>query len=209
MYYVKSKLIREGTSTPTQRYIFKVIVVGDGAVGKTSLVKRYSENTFKEDYLSTIGSGFATKRLNIDGKEITYQIWDLGGQPQFKVVRQNFYRGSRGVLYVFDVSRRETLENLTNWREEVNEFCGSVPSVLIGNKIDLPRKVETQEAELYARLLNATYFEASVLQNIRVNEIFESIGRLMLEKAESQGISSSKEPVSSSQKITPPPKKDI
>ncbi|MEM3586123.1 MAG: Rab family GTPase [Candidatus Jordarchaeaceae archaeon] len=164
--------------------MFKVIVVGDGAVGKTSLVKKYSENTFKEDYLPTVGAGFATKRLTLEGKEVTYQIWDLGGQPQFRVVRQNFYKGSRGVLYVFDVSRKETLENLVKWREEVNKFCGSIPCILIGNKIDLPRKVEVQEAESYARLFNALYFETSVLQGIYINEIFESIGRLILERIE-------------------------
>lgn len=186
-----------------QKYIFKLIVVGDGAVGKTSLVKKYSENTFREDYLPTIGSGFATKRLTIDGKEITYQIWDLGGQAQFKIVRQSFYRGSRGVLYVFDISRQETLENLMMWREEVNEFCGSVPSVLIGNKIDLPRKVKTQEAERYAHIFNAPYFEISVLQNTNVSEVFESIGRLMLEKIGSLGTPPVKESASSYQSNRP------
>jgi small GTP-binding protein len=184
-------------------------VVGEGAVGKTSLVKKYSENTFREDYLPTIGSGFATKRLTLDGKEITYQIWDLGGQVQFKIVRQNFYKGSRGVLYVFDISRRETLENLMLWKEEVTEFCGSIPSVLIGNKIDLPRKIETQEAERYAHIFNAPYFEASVLQNTNVNEIFEAIGKLMLERIEGLGIPPIKDSVFSSQSNTLPSKKTI
>lgn len=124
-------------------------------------------------------------------------------------MRQNFYRGSSGVIYVFDVSRRETLENLTEWKEEVIEFCGSIPSVLIGNKIDLPRKVETQEVEYYAKFLNAPYFETSVLQNISVNEIFESIGRLMLERTESPRIYSIKEPTASSQNITPPSNRKI
>nr|MDO8080387.1 GTP-binding protein [Candidatus Freyarchaeota archaeon] len=192
-----------------KKFIFKIVVVGDGAVGKTSLVKKYSENTFRDDYLPTIGSGFATKRLTIDGKEITYQIWDLGGQPQFRVVRQNFYRGSRGVVYVFDISRRETLENLGKWKEEVSEFCGSVPSILIGNKIDLPRKVETREGECYGRSFNAPYFETSVLQNTNVSEVFESIGRLMLERIESLGIPPIKEPVSSYQNNTPSSKKAI
>ncbi|WXG41675.1 MAG: GTP-binding protein [Candidatus Freyarchaeum deiterrae] len=160
-------------------------MVGDGAVGKTSLVKKYSENTFRDDYLPTIGSGFATKRLTLDGIEVTYQIWDMGGQPQFKVVRQNFYRGARGVVYVFDISRRETLDNLEKWREEVSETCGEVPNILIGNKIDLPRKVEAQEGKQYGQCFNAPYFEASLPLNTNIDECFESIGKLILRRAES------------------------
>jgi small GTP-binding protein len=173
-------------------------------VGKTSLVKKYSENTFKEDYLPTIGSGFATKRLTIDGQQITYQIWDMGGQPQFKVVRQNFYRGARGAVYVFDVSRRETFENLEKWREEVYETCGKIPSILIGNKIDLPRKVETPEGKQYGQCFNAPYFETSVILNTNIDGCFELIGKLMLERIESLGSPPVKEPMPSCQNNTPP-----
>lgn len=95
------------------------------------------------------------------------------------------------------------------WKDEVNEFCGNIPSVLIGNKIDLPRNVKKQEAERYVHILNAPYFETSVLQNTNVSEIFEAIGRLMLERIESQGNPPVKEPVSPCQDNTGPSNKTI
>ncbi len=183
--------------------------MGDGAVGKTSLIKKYSENSFNENYLPTIGSNFASKKLTLDGDEITYQIWDLGGQPQFKIVRQNFYRGARGVIYVFDVSRRETLENLEMWKEEVYEICGSIPSIIIGNKIDLPRKVEIEEVEQYSQCLNTLYFETSVLLNVNIEESFESIGRLILGRTLSSEISPVKSAIIPYQKTPPSHEKTV
>ncbi|MGQ9722808.1 MAG: Rab family GTPase [Candidatus Jordarchaeum sp.] len=162
--------------------MFKILVVGSGAVGKTSLVKKYSENSFSDNYLPTIGSNFASKKLSLDGNEVNYQIWDLGGQPQFKIVRQSFYRGAKGVVYVFDVSRRETFESLEKWREEVGEVCGEIPGIIIGNKIDLPRKVETEEGHQYSQCMNNPYFETSVFLNINIDESFESIGRLIIKR---------------------------
>ncbi|MHA1579320.1 MAG: Rab family GTPase [Candidatus Freyarchaeota archaeon] len=159
-----------------------MIVIGDGAVGKTSLVKKYSQNTFSENYLPTIGSNFASKSMYINGVRINCQIWDLGGQPQFKIVRQNFYRGARGIVYVFDVTRRETFENLDKWREEVNEILSDPPCILIGNKIDLPRHVDEEEAKEYSLKINAQYFETSVAENINVQESIDRITHIIFEK---------------------------
>ncbi len=178
-------------------YTYKIILCGDGAVGKTSLIKRYSEYTFRENYLPTIGSNFATKRIQINGVQITSQYWDMGGQPQFKIVRQNFYRGARGIIYVFDVSRRETFENLEKWREEVNEILTAPSCIVIGNKIDLPRMVEEEEARQYALSVNAYYFETSVLENINVQESMDKINEIIFEKQASLRAPISSQKVSS------------
>ncbi|MFB0562112.1 MAG: GTP-binding protein [Candidatus Lokiarchaeia archaeon] len=199
----------EGPKTSNKIHVLKIVVVGEGAVGKTSLVKTYSENSFNDNYLPTIGANFASKKLTVDGKEITYQIWDLGGQPQFNIVRQNFYRGARGAIYVFDVSRRETFESLKKWREEVCEICGNIPSIIVGNKIDLPRKVETREGEKYSRCLNSPYFETSVPLNLNIKECFESIGRLIIGRTESSEDSNVKSSMIPFQNNTPCPFKPI
>ncbi|MEM3586124.1 MAG: Rab family GTPase [Candidatus Jordarchaeaceae archaeon] len=158
------------------------MVCGDGAVGKTSIIKRYSENTFNENYIATVGCNFATKKIKINGIEVTCQIWDIGGQPQFKVVRQSFYRGAKGAVFVFDVSRRETFENLEKWREEVNEIITNIPCIVIGNKIDLPRKVSEEEAKEYSSKINAKYFETSVTRNINIQQSLDDINQIVFEK---------------------------
>ncbi|MGQ9722807.1 MAG: Rab family GTPase [Candidatus Jordarchaeum sp.] len=170
-------------SIPT--YTYKIVCVGNGAVGKTSLIKSYTENTFSENYLTTVGANFATNRIFINGVQITSQFWDLGGQPQFKIVRQNFYHGAKGVVYVFDVTKRVTFESLDKWRAEVTEILPVAPCIVIGNKIDLPRNVNEDEAREYAYSINAQYFEASVLKNINVQESMTRINEIIFEKQES------------------------
>lgn len=159
---------------------------GDGAVGKTSIIKKYSQNTFNENYIATVGCNFATKKININGVEVTCQFWDIGGQPQFKVVRQNFYRGAKGVIFVFDVSRRETFENLDKWREEVNAVITDLPHIVIGNKVDLPRKVGEEEAKEYSSRINAQYFETSVTKDINVQQSLDRISQIIFEKWQSE-----------------------
>ncbi|GAG02762.1 unnamed protein product, partial [marine sediment metagenome] len=103
-----------------KNYILKICVVGDGSVGKTSMVLRYSEKRFQERYIMTIGSNFALKKLTInDDTTVKLQIWDLAGQQHFNFVRPPFYRGASGVIYVFDITRRQSFDGLFNWQKEV------------------------------------------------------------------------------------------
>ncbi|MEM1658758.1 MAG: Rab family GTPase [Candidatus Jordarchaeales archaeon] len=166
------------------KYIFKIVVVGDGAVGKTSLIKRYTEESFQSDYIMTIGANFAVKNVEVDGILIKLQIWDLAGQPHFKEVRSSFYKGAVGVMYVFDVCRPESCVNLLNWKEELVKVCGEVPGVLLANKIDLEehRKVTVDMGkELAARLGEIPYFETSALTGAGVREAFQKIAELAYE----------------------------
>jgi len=118
---------------------YKVCIVGDFGVGKSTLLHQFLEKRFLSNVESTIGANFFVKNVKIP--EINYyislQIWDLAGQDQFKWVRRAFYKGARGIIYVFDLTRKETFDHIKNWKEEVENICESIPNVLVGNKCDL------------------------------------------------------------------------
>ena len=116
---------------------FKIVLLGDGAVGKTSLRSKYMGEGFQGDYMLTIGVDFATKDITRDGKNFKCQIWDLAGQERFKFLQEKFLKGTQGILFVYDVNRVESLESAIDWFYEVEkEVKKPVPLVILGNKID-------------------------------------------------------------------------
>ncbi|MCG3227660.1 MAG: GTP-binding protein, partial [Candidatus Heimdallarchaeota archaeon] len=164
--------------------IFKITLLGEGAVGKTSLRRRYLGESFKEGYMMTIGADFAVKKMNLNQTEYTLQIWDLAGQQRFSAVREVYYRGTAGALLVFDISRPETYEILPNWLHELirNNKNRIVPLVLIGNKSDLrdstPYAVPKDYAMEYADQLSqwsgfyVPYMETSAKTGLNVEQVF-------------------------------------
>ncbi len=164
-------------STPQRQYVLKVCVVGDGAVGKTSLIIRYTEGHFRESYIMTVGTSFAVKELNFGDTLVRLQLWDLAGQPHFSSVRPVFYRGAAGVILVFDTTRRQTFENIPAWYTEVSEVTGSVPTVILANKVDLieERQITSEEGRAYAHHLGWGYFETSAKEGQGVTDAFRQI----------------------------------
>ncbi|MHA1707549.1 MAG: GTP-binding protein [Candidatus Heimdallarchaeaceae archaeon] len=170
-----------------QRKIFKITLLGDGAVGKTSLRKTYLGEGFKDGYSMTIGADFAVKRLRIDDQDFVAQIWDLAGQQRFSAVREVYYRGTSGCLLVFDISRRSSFENIPSWIAELlkNNSNRVVPIVLIGNKSDLRSTakdpVMREQAEEYAHSLTSwsgftvPYIETSAKTGENVDEAFKTL----------------------------------
>ena len=168
-----------------KNYILKVCIVGDGSVGKTSMVFQYSEKNFQERYIMTIGSNFAIKSLVLDDTKIKIQIWDLAGQKHFSFVRPPFYRGSSGTLYVFDLTRRQSFDNLLSWKEEVDTVLKSKPFILIGNKNDLheDRLITEEEAVSFANEMGALqYFETSAKTGENLDMAFEVLIKKILNK---------------------------
>ena len=138
-------------------FLFKVVVLGEGAVGKTAVVTRFSHGFFRTDYKTTIGSQFAVKNIDIHtpGSErvtVKLQIWDVAGQSRFQILRPMYYRGSSGGVLVYDVSRRRTFIVLEEWLDELYKAVGKkIPLVLVANKTDLPdRVVEPSEGKEFA-----------------------------------------------------------
>ncbi|MFX0076032.1 MAG: Rab family GTPase [Candidatus Hermodarchaeota archaeon] len=122
-----------------EEYKFKITVVGDPAVGKTTLVKKYTTGSFQKDYISTLGAQFSNYEEKIEGNQIKLFIWDIAGQQTFEIMRRKFYSGSSGAIIVFSHAPEElkSFNNLKKWLKELREFCGDIPIALFGNKIDL------------------------------------------------------------------------
>ena len=168
----------------SKSFIYKVCVCGDGGVGKTSLVLRYCENSFKENYIMTIGSNFSTKTVDLEeypNYTVKLQLWDLAGQKHFSFVRPPFYRGATAIIYVFDLTRRSSFANILEWKSEVEKVIGEdKPTVLVGNKIDLAnqgnREVGEQDGIALQYELGAIdYYEASAKDGILVEPVFKDI----------------------------------
>ena len=169
------------TMQALKSYIYKICVVGNGGVGKTSMVLRYCENTFKENYIMTIGSNFSTKTVSLPDYpqlQVKLQIWDLAGQKHFSFVRPPFYRGATGIIYVFDLTRRSSFADLNEWKNEVQKVVGQKPALLVGNKIDIARdgkrEVSSQDGESFKSEINAKkYFETSAKEGDSVEYVFK------------------------------------
>ncbi|OAP07945.1 hypothetical protein AXX17_AT2G40600 [Arabidopsis thaliana] len=106
-----------------EEYLFKIVIIGDSAVGKSNLLTRYARNEFNPNSKATIGVEFQTQSMLIDGKEVKAQIWDTAGQERFRAVTSAYYRGAVGALVVYDITRSSTFENVGRWLDELNSMC--------------------------------------------------------------------------------------
>ena len=159
-------------------YKLKLIVIGDSGVGKTNIIKRYISNTFTIDTKSTVGVEFFTKTFKINDDILKLEIWDTAGQERYKAITSAYYRGSRGALIVYDISRIETYNNVDKWITELKEKVdGSFKLLLIGNKLDLKeeRKMSIETAMHKARQLNVPLMETSAFDSTNIKKAFETI----------------------------------
>lgn len=118
-------------------YLFKLLIIGDAGVGKSSLLVRFADNLFTSAYINTIGVDFKIRTVEYEGKRIKLQIWDTAGQERFRTITATYYRGTHGVIVVYDVTDRESYENVQRWMTEIDKNCENVSRVLVGNKIDM------------------------------------------------------------------------
>jgi len=167
-------------------YAFKLILGGDGAVGKTSMVHRFVEDTFQSDYKGTIGVSIMKKECNFEGLEtnVRFVIWDLAGQTQFKRVRKSYLANAEAGILVYDVTRRETYENITNWYEEIKKVSSKISLILVGNKIDLEdqREVGRDEGQQLSEGLSISYIETSAKTGENIDDAFRMLALEMIKK---------------------------
>lgn len=166
----------------------KIILIGDEAVGKTSLIRRLVVDQFDDKYISTIGTKVTAKKIQINMKEamtfLTLQIWDILGQKGYTKLHKSSFRGTNGVLMVADITRMDTLKSLENyWIPTVENIAGSIPIIILANKSDLIRKAEFKEKELrsFANKFKAPFFLTSAKDGENVTSAFHVLGERMLE----------------------------
>jgi small GTP-binding protein len=157
--------------------VYKVILVGDGNVGKTSLVRRYCSGKFEESRVMTIGVDFQIKKLKLGSEEIKLSIWDMAGQEQFHFVREGFYPGGQAVAFIYDMTNIQSLKNLVSWYHEVHKILNNVPMLVIGNKLDLCNKLEPY-GEMLAAKLGVDYIRTSAQDGTGVEEMFIKLASL-------------------------------
>ncbi|PKA57065.1 Ras-related protein RABA5a [Apostasia shenzhenica] len=161
-----------------QDYLFKIVLLGDSAVGKSNLLARFARDEFFPNSKSTIGVEFQSHKMIIDGKEIKAQIWDTAGQERFRAVTSAYYRGAVGALVVYDISRRRTFENVGRWLNELNSHSDmNVVTILVGNKSDLKdsRQVSTEEGKALAETQKLFFIETSALDSSNVTAAFKTV----------------------------------
>ncbi|MHA1792426.1 MAG: Rab family GTPase [Promethearchaeota archaeon] len=167
----------------TEGIVFKVIVVGDAEVGKTSLVRSHTKAKFDNEYHTTVGVNITKETLTVKDKKVSLLIWDIAGQVQFYMLHKVYFNGANGIIYVFDLTRPTTLANLKqNWFKSCYNYgVSQQPSILIGNKSDLTPKVIRPAALGMAKTLGEIpYFETSAKDGTQVDEAFKKLCEMML-----------------------------
>ncbi|XP_063837436.1 ras-related protein Rab-21 [Ostrinia nubilalis] len=168
-------------------YNFKVVLLGEGCVGKTSILLRYIEDKFNDKHLTTLQATFLNKKININGKRINLSIWDTAGQEKFHALGPIYYRNSNGAILVYDITDEDSFGKVKNWVKELKKMLGSdIVLVIAGNKIDLEhdRTVPLEEAESYATMVGAKHFYTSAKLNQGVEDLFLELTREMSERLE-------------------------
>jgi len=167
------------------KYIVKTVLLGDAGVGKTSLVYRFIENKFRDNYKSTLGVNLMKKDMEVEGYGgVSAQIWDLGGQESFRSLRKLYLEGANGGLVIFDLTDKKSFDKLNDWLESFREARGDQPLLLIGNKSDLKNqlKITEKEASKYAKNNNMDLILTSAKTGQNVEEAFINLNKRILDK---------------------------
>ena len=168
------------SSDNSYELIFKVLLLGNSNVGKSSLFLRFVDDIWNDTFVPTIGVDFKIKTFELDNKKIKMQIWDTAGQERFKNIIASYYRGAHGILLIYDVTDKDSFKNLQNWLIEIEKNANkNVLKVLIGNKSDLEEKrvITINEGKEFADTYGLKFIETSAKKNRNVNEAFETLGR--------------------------------
>ncbi|MHA2425044.1 MAG: Rab family GTPase [Candidatus Thorarchaeota archaeon] len=161
---------------------FRVVLLGEATVGKTSLLRRYTENTFDEEYKQTIGTTFASKDVAIKDDEGTDRvvrlvIWDMGGQATYKELRRQYMKGASAAIIVYDVTKPETFMAMNTWYESFREVCPNAMAIICANKVDLEvnRMVPVEPGQMLRDWFQAAYYETSAKTGNQVDAVFTRV----------------------------------
>ena len=165
-------------------FIFKVLLLGNSDVGKSSILLRYVDSVWNETFVPTIGVDFKVKTVEIGDKKVKMQIWDTAGQERFRNVISTYFRGGNGLLLIYDITNKDSFKNLESWLIEIEKNASeNILKILIGNKSDLEedREISKEEGQAFANRNGMQFMETSAKMNTNVDEAFQALGKLMIE----------------------------
>jgi len=171
-----------------------LVVIGDTGVGKSCILLRFADDTFTENYISTIGVDFRFRTVKVEKQTVKLQIWDTAGQERFRTITSAYYRGADGIIMVYDVTSEVSFDHINDWFVEVNRYAAeNTCKILVGNKIDKADKiVPTEKAQAYANKLGIPFIETSAIESTNVEEAFLTITKnLLKERGSTPSISTS------------------
>ena len=165
--------------------LYKILLLGDSSVGKTCFLMRYTDNTFQEIHMSTIGLDYKLKNVQLDdGKMVKIQIWDTAGQDRFRSITKNYYKGAHGIILIYDITNKKSFENVRTWINQIKEEVSEkVSIILVGNKIDDEehRVVATDDGEKIAKELGLMFFECSAKSGVNNDSTFNELVKKTVE----------------------------
>ncbi|XP_017070045.1 LOW QUALITY PROTEIN: ras-related protein Rab-30 [Drosophila eugracilis] len=175
------------------KFLFKIVLVGNAGVGKTCLVRRFTQGLFPPGQGATIGVDFMIKTVEVEGEKIKLQIWDTAGQERFRSITQSYYRSAHALILVYDISCQPTFDCLPDWLREIQEYANSkVLKILVGNKTDRDdREIPTQIGEEFAKQHDMYFLETSAKEAENVERLFYEIAAELIGQARSKDGSSS------------------
>jgi len=167
-------------------YSFNLVLIGDSGVGKSSVLLRFAEDSFRQDFSATIGVDYRVRTTVINNKTVKLQIWDTAGQEQFRTITAAYYRKADGIITVFDVTNSESFDDVESWLTEANMHIVPntyIAKLLVGNKADLAdkRQVSTQTAQQFADKLKIQYLETSAKTATNIEAAFMTIAKELVE----------------------------
>jgi Ras-related protein Rab-1A len=160
---------------PDYDYLFKLLLIGDSGVGKSSLLLRFADDSYLETYISTIGVDFKIRTVELDGKTVKLQIWDTAGQERFRTITSSYYRGAHGIIVVYDVTDQESFSNVKQWLNEIDQYASEdVNKLIVGNKSDRDNEkvVDAQTAKAFADEVGIPFLETSAKSASNVEQAF-------------------------------------
>jgi Ras-related protein Rab-1A len=167
-------------------YLFKVLIIGNSGVGKSCLLLRFADDLFSDSYISTIGVAFKIGRLEIENKSVKLQIWDTAGQERFRTITTAYYRGTDGIVVVYDVTNRDSFDQVQHWMNCIDtQASPEACRLLVGNKADLPEKraVKTEEGLALAKQYGIPFVETSAKGSSNVESMFATMAIALKKRA--------------------------
>ena len=181
--------LNNNSSTNDYEYLFKILLIGNSNVGKSSLFLRFVDEIWKENFVPTIGVDFKIKSIKINNKIIKLQIWDTAGQERFKSILSSYYKGANGILLLYDITNVNSFKSLSNWLIDIEKNSSkNVKKILIGNKCDLNelRKIPINKGKEFADTYNMKFIETSAKNNVNINECFNILGKELINNLDSK-----------------------